>query len=741
MKRYLLCKCCFCILGLIFLFLLAGYPPEASVPEASGETVIASGVVDWIEEKENGFAQRQLILSLHSVTFCNGTIPNEKNQIASESSRRKERVEGILCYLKAGEETPLIGERIVVAGEAESFQRQRNPGGFDAALYYQTKGLLFYLQKGEIVKRGGQHAGYRQALFWCRQYLLQKLEEICGEDSAVMQAMLLGNKAFLEDDIKKLYQKGGISHILAISGLHISFLGMGLYRLLKKLRFAVPAAAGLSGGILASYVIMTGCSASACRAGMMFLFGIAADTLGRSYERMTALSVSALVLAAWRPLVLYQSGFLLSYGAILGLELIHPILAGLWENRVCRLFSAGISISVITLPVILSTFYELPVYSFFLNLLVIPLMSVVMALGLTALLAGLFFVPLGKLVFFPVHLILLVFQACCRLISFLPGHMWITGEPSPVRIVLYCMLIALFCLIGKYMTKPCALLILSSAVWILTNPLWIGDTVTMLDVGQGDGIVIRSREGTAVLIDGGSTSEKNLAEYTLLPYLKSQGIRKLQYVFLTHMDADHISGVEELIQNGRMEQIRIGTLVLPALLEPDETYLRVAAEAQEAGISVCVMGAGDGLQAGSLKFYCLHPDRETVYSDRNEASLVLYLEKGEFSALFTGDLDGDAEEAFAETYLPPYGEITLLKAGHHGSEASCGRLLLEKCSPAVTLVSCGEKNSYGHPDHETLNRIQESGSRVYVTKDTGAVRVWIGKEKIKIETWLLPGSS
>lgn len=735
-----MCKCCFGVLALLFLSVWLGYLPQAR--DVCGGPVMAYGRVSQIEEKDS--SSGQIRLSLRSVVFCSGTNPNQNNPLSNsqiENNKIKESntqsAKGILCDLAQGQEPPQPGEWIAVSGMARRFDRRRNPGGFDAESYYRARGSLFLLTDAVVLKQSGSGNRYRQMLLCLRRYLTGKLEEICGEDAGVMQAVLLGNKTALPAEIKALYQKAGISHILAISGLHISFLGMGLYRMLRKC-LPVPVAGIFAGSLLISYVWMTGDSPSAFRAAVMCLLGLLADMLGRSYDRLTALSVSALLLAAGRPLLLQQSGFLLSYGAILGLELLYPILSRLWSNRMAGLFLAGFSVSLMTLPVMLRSFFSFPVYSFLLNLLVIPLMGLVMALGLLSLLAGLLLPSLGRLLFWPVHMILLLFETGCTVTQRLPGNTWLTGEPGQMQILLYYILLAVFCLLKRYMTKPCALLFLTGALWILTGPVRVGDTITMLDVGQGDSILISSEDGSHILIDCGSSSEQKLAEYTLLPCLQSQGIGRLDYVFLTHMDADHISGVKELLQDEGDREVSVGTLVLPVPAGPDAEYDNMVSLARQAGIRVCVMSAGEGIQAGGFSFLCLHPEKGEHYADRNDASLVLYVKKQGFSALLTGDLDGAAEEAFVrrmqseESLFSLSGRVTVLKAGHHGSKASCGEGLLALCRPSLTLVSCGEHNSYGHPDDATLARLRASGSRVCVTKDTGAVRLWLWKGRVRV---------
>lgn len=680
------------------------------------ENITASGVVGDIQEKENGRGQKQILLSLQSAVFCSGN---------STQKTEWKKAGGILCYLKETKGYPLPGDRVVVTGRAQRFRQSRNPGGFDEEAYYRGRGLSFSLKKAKVVRRyaGG---GCRRVLFGVRTDMTRVLEEVCGSDSGIMQAMLLGDKTFLEADTKKLYQDGGISHILAISGLHISFLGMGLYRFLKRMYAPVPAAGIISGTLLFSYVVMSGASPSACRACAMFVLSLLADSLGRSYERLTALSFSALLSGAFHPGWLSQSGFLLSYGAILGLELVYPVFTQLWEGKAAKLFLGGVSVTVITFPVLLTSFFTFPVYSFFLNLFVIPLMSVVMAFGLLALFAGFFSVPLGKLLFVPAHGILWLFEEACRASRSLPGSLWVMGKPSALQLILYTGLIILLFLERRYITKFYAVLLLCCGVWVLHTPFLTTDTVTVLDVGQGDGIVLRGREncgdGRAVMIDGGSSSETKLGKYTLLPYLKSQKITELSFVFLTHMDADHINGIEELIETKGAEGVRIRTLVLPRLPQMDEEYIRIVNRAQRAGIRVCTMRSGETLSACGFSFVCLHPDESGGQRERNASSLVLYAENDSFSALFMGDLDGEAEREFLNNARLPH-EIDLLKVGHHGSKESSCPEFLKRLRPRIAVISCGANNRYGHPAPETVERLESAGCSVLTTPEYGAVIV------------------
>lgn len=727
-------------------------PPEGEI--------IARGTVHKIEEKIDAYQQKQTLVILHSVTFCNKEIQEKQdkqnkssnqgkpdnqgssaNQGSSDNQGGSEvKAEGILCYLQEGEELPLYGQQIVVRGEAQAFRVKRNPGGFHEALYYKSQGIDFALEKCCILKRGKSFHRFRQKMYELKVYFSKKLQEVCGEDAALMQSVFLGDKGQLSKELKNSYQEGGISHILAISGLHISFLGVGLYKLLKKVHVPMQMSAVISGMVLYGYVVMTGESASAVRAMLMFLLQLGADICQRTYERKTALALAACIQIFQQPYLFFQSGFWLSYGAVFGLEFVAPILQECWQGAVGELLSGGAAVTVVTLPILLNTYFEFPIGSLLLNFLVIPLMGIVMAGGIAALMTGCIMLPLGRALFLPVHIILLFFQGCCGVSGAIPGNMWTVGKPEIWQLILYGSLLLFFIYMGnkrkESMTSFYCMFALAAGVWILTGRCRIKDMVTMIDVGQGDCSVIQSRQGEAFLIDGGSTSESKLWEYTLQPYFKAMGIREIESIFLTHMDADHISGIQEMLAEEDInERIRIKALVLPKLVQPDHTYDELVNLAMQYGCKIYLMERGDCMGIGGFQLLCLHPEEGYRYADKNEASLVLYVKKKAFSALFMGDVDGNAEVEFAKKYPSRLSEIDLLKVGHHGAKNSCGEDFLSAVSASYAVISCGENNSYGHPHPETLARLSGDGTMIFRTPACGAVQIEIG-EDVKVSGFL-----
>lgn len=265
-----------------------------------------------------------------------------------------------------------------------------------------------------------------------------------------------------------------------------------------------------------------------------------------------------------------------------------------------------------------------------------------------------------------------------------------------------------------------------------------GVRITVLDVGQGDGIFIRSASGKAYFIDGGSSDVSSPGAYRIEPFLLAEGTDTLEYVFLSHGDSDHLNGIAEMLANQRMG-VRIRTLVLPPETFHDEKLKETARTALANGTRLAVMKPGDkiseSLSESEFMLTCLAPE-ESLSAEKgsNAASMVLELTYGDFSMLFTGDLEGAGEEALTESgKLKTY---TVLKAAHHGSRSSGSEKFLHTIKPSVALISAGQENRYGHPHPETLERLEEAGCAVYSTQDYGALSVWSDGTRVKIDGFL-----
>ena len=277
-----------------------------------------------------------------------------------------------------------------------------------------------------------------------------------------------------------------------------------------------------------------------------------------------------------------------------------------------------------------------------------------------------------------------------------------------------------------------SLLLLTVAVVFLAGRWDRGFSLTMLDVGQGDCIYVRTAQGQVYLFDGGSSSRSRAGEYVLIPYLKYQGVRAVDGIFLSHGDQDHISAVRELLSDS--EGIRLKALYLPHVAEPLPKPLEELRQlAREAGCKVEYLSQGKGWQQGDFRLTCLWP--EAGYEGENNAGSACYLlEEKDFRVLLTGDVEGEGERgltAYLETLSLP--GLDVLKVAHHGSRYSTLDAFLQAVIPRLALISAGRDNSYGHPHKETLERLEKVGCLSLQTADSGAITVYYIHNRMEVE--------
>ena len=253
--------------------------------------------------------------------------------------------------------------------------------------------------------------------------------------------------------------------------------------------------------------------------------------------------------------------------------------------------------------------------------------------------------------------------------------------------------------------------------------------VTFLDVGQGDGIVVEIENRWNILIDGGSTNKNELGKYQLLPYLKSRGISRLDGIYVSHTDEDHISGVRELLEfvEKDLTSLRIENLILPKWsdIQENKNYRELTELAESAGVRVLTMKAGDEIRYGTVRLKVLWPESTASGKEVNEDAMVLEMISKDFKGLFTGDIGMVTEEKLIQNGCLE--DVDFLKTAHHGSRYSTGAEFLEIVRPELAVVSCSATNTYGHPSPDTLERLKKSGSRVLITRDCGAVTIVNGK--------------
>lgn len=617
------------------------------------------------------------------------------------------------------------GDVIWGTGTGKAYRRASNPGGYDEQSYQYSNGNYLDLESVRIIKKKCFPFGLRYLLFQLRSKLTDIYQNILPEkEASLAAAMVLGDKQNLDTDIKQMYQKNGIAHLLAISGLHIAMIGGTLYRLLRKWigGYVIPVGTGIV--FVLFYGMLTGLAGATCRAAVMLSLSFVADLTGRKYDLISSLFIALFLMLAKNPYQMTQTGFLLSFGAILGIAVIYPIW-NLWIENLPKWTDAlfvSISVQLILIPVMLYYFYEIPVYGVFLNVLVIPMMGVLLACLILAGLVGLFNLSVASCIVIPVRIIFKLYEILCGLWERIPGNIFCMGRPDKGWMIGYygiLILLLLYTYFGKrkwrvFIRYCCFLLLFFCYPVVERQDLFI----CMFDVGQGDGIYIRTPEQDNILVDGGSSSQKNIGTYILKNGLKYYGCNHLDYVIVTHSDSDHYSGISELLENAVLP---IDNLILPDIQNPDAAYLQLEKLAEKRGCRVYHMKEEDQLVFGKVRMECFNP-QNISYEDKNTGSLVFWLNFKEFDMLLTGDMDSSVEKRL-ENRLSESAKkgLDVLKVAHHGSDTASSKDFLEKLQPAFACISVGSQNRYGHPHAQTIENLEAVHTGIFRTDRQGAI--------------------
>ena len=721
----------------------------------------------------------------------------------------KVSIDNVRVYLKENNKNKklLAGSLILVSGKLEEVPEPGNPGEFDSRQYYACRHIYYVMKKGKVEKQSRNHSAYGQFLIGMKQKFAGILEKVCGNEAGAFEAIVLGDKSNLDVELKMRYQMAGIIHILAISGLHISLLGMGLYNILKKIGLGIRPAGLLALVIMLQYGLMTGGTVSTMRAVCMFLLSVGAKIAGRIYDMPTGMAASAILILVENPAYLLDGGFLMSFGSVIGIGCVWPLITEVmdreeksqWKTEdkgvrvllestgksLWKSFLASGTVLLTTLPVVLWFYGEVSVLGIFLNLLVLPTVGVVLGSGTAGALMGLFSDRGAFLTVIPGRIILKGYEFLAALAGKLPFCTWVGGKPQVWQIVGYYVILAVAVWIYRRAAQVCVdndsfwlwkrgfdlykkkisgkrVQILQKSgvnkchkrykrqnqckeavmkirgirgicvVTVCLGILLIGYKpredfrIACLDVGQGDGIVIEIENQWNILIDGGSTNKSALGQYQLLPYLKSRGISRLDGIYISHTDEDHISGVRQLLEyiGKGLTVLRVEKLILPDWqnVQDNKNYQELIQLAEAAGTRVLYAKADDRVRYGQISLEVLWPLLGATGTEVNEDAMVMEMTSGDFKGIFTGDIGKETEEKLLQNgWLE---NVDFLKVAHHGSKYSTGQEFLDIVRPELAVISCSSTNTYGHPSPDTLRRLKNSGSKVLITKDAGAVMIY-----------------
>ena len=648
------------------------------------------------------------------------------------------------------------GDKVFVKGRLEEIPLPANLGQFNERVYNYARGIKWY-QSGESVQV--LEKNFNLFLKWqnkIKEMWIKGISKVVPEDKiGFFESVLLGEKRNLDSSQKILFQIMGCSHILAISGLHLSIMGGGLLKILQRLSVPFWAAGSISMIAMILYGGLTGSGAAVMRAAIMFSVWIGALIWKRTYDFLSSAALACILLLIKSPLYLYDSSFLLSFGAILGLGLVQPALFSKKTQRgkktlgekTKKLFmdgiKGGIAVWAVLLPMMMYFFYEISVFGIIINLLVLPTAGILLISGCAGSLLGMCgIISLGKLVTALALLILEAYISVGKIIQNIPFAVWITGKPALWKCVCYYMFLILLLCVKNCKKSSKRRKTFWSGIWIASLLLlcvklpWEIRDITFLDVGQGDCICIHTGNRSCFLIDGGSSSVSGVGKYRILPFLKACGIQEIKGIFVSHTDLDHISGIQEILESvpRKETQIKLERLFLSECEEKKEKLEELEKKGKKAGCKAVYIKKGTKIREGKVQLECLAPDRKDL--ECNEGSQAFCMTKGSLKVLFTGDIEGEGENELFQEIKARGEEYDVLKVAHHGSKNSTKEEFLEIVNPKASVISCGKDNSYGHPHKELLERLENYTEKMLFTMEEGEIRLTERKNSFCIESRL-----
>jgi competence protein ComEC len=632
------------------------------------------------------------------------------------------------------------GRQIEVTAPLSSITPARNPGEIDWRAHYELSGIRARMSvRSPWSVRGGAMStdGFmNRFVVPVRSELSSRLASLVGDREArFLNGLILGERNEVPSDLKADFVTVGVMHLLAISGQQVVIVALLIAALLTVLRIPETPRFVIVACALAYYVLLTGSSPSVTRAGIMSIVMLGSRIAQRRPDLYNALGIAAAAILLWDPKQLFDPGFLLSFSAVLAIVLLYPLIIAAtpaltaWcsRNRILDVVWKGAAVSLAagfgTAPIVAYYFGRVSLVGFLANIIIVPLSSLALVLGMLTVGASFVWNWLAS-----------VYAAAADASAWLTFKLvgFFAGFPAAsvnfrvslaVLASVYAMLALILVSVSRKSWKPVlvgSLVLCNVAVyWWAFSPRQ-GDLlrVTFLDVGQGDAAFVEFPGGSTMLIDGGpKTFSFDAGERTVVPFLKYRGVGKIDYMVLSHPHGDHLGGLAAV-----MRAIPVGTVVEGGSIGRSTMYTAFTALADSLHVPRVSRYAGDLIGGGlPVRVYVLSPERGSGggTDDLNEHSEVLKICYGHTSVLFPGDAEDGAESGMVSRY-GRFLDSDILKAGHHGSITSSTGAFLGDVSPAWTVISSGEGNSFGHPSGVVLGRLSHLGSAILRTDRSGA---------------------
>lgn len=629
---------------------------------------------------------------------------------------------------------------------------RHNPGEFDYRKYLNNHHIfaLAYLDEKEVSINPSTLLSLRRFANLIK-YRIQDLidESVKGEPGAILKALLIGVRSEISDQTEQTFIDSGVIHVLAVSGLHVAYVTLVFWVIFGFLRLPLKPKVIMTVLALGFYVLIVDVRPSVFRAVIMASMVLIAKGWERKSNVYNSIAAAVLIQTLIDPLQLYDMGFQLSFIAVLSIVYIYSRLEALLPEKlhsgaisqptlrkIWQLFLVSVAALAGTLPVTIYYFHRIPLISLLSNLVVIPLVGVIGALGFAQIILGFIWNGFNLVYGAAETLLIEILRLIIRIIAGLPGAYFQVPQTSLfIVLLLYLLLLGIMHSDRQRIRKLTLFGVLIFGNIFIWKAIFVSPalTATFLDIGQGDAILLQLPSRKVILVDTADRSyRRDYAKLVIYPYLIRSGIRKIDIMILTHPHNDHIGGAPYLLRT-----MEIGQIWESGIKAHSGIYREIHWLADSLQIPIKVPIAGDmALFSQNCRLYFLHPSERFLAEETrnyNNGSLVFQLKLGEIKLLFTGDA-----EIKAEDYLILWDErlkSKLLKVGHHGSSTSSSQPFLDIVHPEIGVISVGVNNKFGHPSNATIERLNQLGTTVFRTDRDRAIQIRTDGKRLAVINW------
>ena len=592
------------------------------------------------------------------------------------------------------------GDYIYVYGV---FKKPKENGNFNLFNYkrYLLSNKINYVvtaSKIIVIKKNDN------VFYTLKNNLLRKIEN-ANKSKGYILAFLYADKSLIEKDVYTKYQKIGVSHLFAVSGMHVSLISIVLLKLLNKIkerkRYIIVSI------FLSIYLFLTNFTISMVRATFQFILFFINKSFKLNIDNSNLVLLLFSILVIINPYNIYNIGFLFSFIISFTLIRCSKLIKG---KFIIKSLKTSLISFFSSMPVLINNFFEVNFLGIILNIIYIPFVSYIL---------------------FPLSLVTVLFPSLDNILyMFISYFEKITDFFSNIKFLSFSIckmnifLIIMYYIIFIYILKRKKSLVykiiiaIISLTFLINNGIIVNNEVSILDVGQGDSSLIRLKNKN-ILIDTGGNINYDISKNILIPYFKSVGIKKIDYLVLTHGDYDHMGEAINLVENFKVEKVIFNCGSYNDL----ENELIEVLDKKKIKYYSCIKE----LNIDNNKLHFLQTKE---YDNENENSNVIYTELNGYKFMFMGDAGVGKEKDILEKYN--VSKIDVLKIGHHGSKTSSDKNFIDEMNPKYSVISVGKNNRYGHPNKEVLNNLDNS--KIYRTDQDGSIMFKIKNNKLKIET-------